>query len=140
MQRKSCLLGSSKHVFVWGPQQHANVHHHGGSWRRYDFYSKIRVFGICPHECVDCEVKQPYSLYVAGPFDMMDSFDDELPQRRFDNFQFVNFTGMHLHMCRRYCRFIYRGSVSFKKRTPKALSDSVLHRVHAGDKFMQATS
>jgi hypothetical protein len=26
-----------------------------------------------------------------GPFELMETFDDELPQRRFDNFNFVNF-------------------------------------------------
>jgi E3 ubiquitin-protein ligase RGLG len=30
-----------------------------------------------------------------GPFDAMREFDDALPSRRFDNFQFVNFTEVH---------------------------------------------
>ena len=31
------------------------------------------------------------SHYFLGPWDVMEEFDDGIPERRFDNFQFVNF-------------------------------------------------
>ncbi|KAF5207926.1 E3 ubiquitin-protein ligase rglg5 [Thalictrum thalictroides] len=56
----------------------------------------------------------PLSIVLVGvgdgPWDMMRQFDDNIPSRAFDNFQFVNFTDIML-----------RNSPTFKKETEFAL-------------------
>lgn len=62
----------------------------------------ILTDGDISDECKTDTIKEivrasdyPLSIVVIGlgdgPFDLMETFDDELPQRRFDNFNFVNF-------------------------------------------------
>lgn len=47
-----------------------------------------------------------------GPWDVMEKFDDEIPQRKFDNLQFVQFYGMKQYTSNFDVNFRYEESIN----------------------------
>jgi len=57
-----------------------------------------------------------------GPFDKMEEFDDELPQRKFDNFQFVNFNKTIAHAKKKVYRWILNFQLMHFKKYPNNIT------------------
>eukprot|EP00798_Chlamydomonas_sp_ICE-L_P032734 gene32734-33874_t len=72
----------------------------------------------------------PLSIVMVGvgdgPWDTMEAFDDKLPKRKFDNFQFVNYTAL----CQKYAHDLAKRETTFARNALMELPEQYQKYAH----------